>query len=86
MGNVKPSGDSRHDTNDNIENGINKGKRDRSIDKPSGDSRRSTAVENDDGGYKGSFVVILNKPSGDSRQTANDNRANDRNEDKTGNK
>lgn len=65
MGNVKSSGDSRHDTNDNIENGINKGKRDRSIDKPSGDSRQSTTVENDDGVYKRSFVDKLKQISND---------------------
>lgn len=60
--------------------------RDRLIDKPSGEARRSTDIGKNDGEYKRSFVVTFNKPSGDSRQTASDNRVNDRNEDRTGNK
>ena len=80
------SGNSRHNANDNIDNGTNKGKRDRLIDKLSGNSRRSVANGNNDDEYVRSFVVTFNKPSGDSRQTASDNRANDSNEDKTGNK
>jgi len=43
------SGETRRNTNDDIDNGTNKGKRNRLIDKPSGETRRIVAIgKNDD--------------------------------------